>query len=498
MSYTAFVDLLQQVPDLAKSLTPRTRKALLSTTRALQRHIQQATTSIKFRPDCDAQTHLQLLVGNQYPQLRHLDLSNAVEYIDLFDSQNQQTLSLAQWPLLTHLTFYDPLYSAGAYIDSSSSLDMVNAAWPLLEQLDLGSTPMHSGQWAQLAQGAWPNLKVLGLSGCKADAAAVTELVRADWPSLAKLDLSCNSLDAHCIAMLTTADWVHLKELDIAVCELDDLAVLELVRGQWLCLEVLNLSGNKALTTDALGHLIKADWPLLRDLQLWSSVSAPANCTGMLQVVESFPCLENLGSFSAISPFALSRLTLLNWSQLKRVVLPLCQLEPNAAQLLAQASWPLLEELVLRYNPDMASGLHWLATAHWPGLQLLSLAGIPVDDAAALSLKESNWPVLHTLDLNGTYMSDVGLSLIAKARWPQLERLDLSRNYFGWCDASISPWHNILEWVSAFASLFQLDTAVIRGKGSFVLQDGVNRLGPSDQLADGVWPQLKLVHFGWG
>ena len=311
------------------------------------------------------------------------------------------------------------------------------------------------------------------------------------------MELSCNSLDAHCIAMLTTADWVHLKELDIAVCELDDFAVLELVRGHWLCLEGLNLSGNKALTTDALGHLSKADWLLLRDLQLWSSVSAPANCTGKLQVVENFPCLENLGSFTAISPVALRRLTSLNWSQLKRVVLPLCQLEPNAAQLIAQASWPLLEELVLRYNPDMVSGLRWLATAHWPGLQFLSLAGIPVDDAAALSLKDSNWPVLHTLDLNGTYMSDVGLSLIAKARWPQLERLDLSRSYFGWCDASISPWHNyILEWVSAFASLFQLDTAVIRGKGNFVLQDDVNRLRPSDQLADGVWPQLKLVHFG--
>ena len=90
MSYTAFVDLLQQVPDLAKSLTPRTKKALLSTTRALRRHIQQATTSIKFKPDYDAQAHLQLLVGNQYPQLRHLDLSNAVEYIDLFDCRTSR------------------------------------------------------------------------------------------------------------------------------------------------------------------------------------------------------------------------------------------------------------------------------------------------------------------------------------------------------------------------------------------------------------------------
>ena len=128
----------------------------------------------------------------------------------------------------------------------------------------------------------------------------------------------------------------------------------------------------------------------------------------------------------------------------------------------------------------------------------MSVADIPVDDATALSLKGSNWPVLHTLDLSDTHMSDVGLSLIAKARWPQLERLDLSRNYFGWCDDSIDPRGNILEWVSAFASLSQLDTAVIKGEGSVVLQDGVNRLGPSDQLANGVWPQLKLVQFGWG
>ena len=324
---------------------------------------------------------------------------------------------------------------------------MVNAAWPLLEHLDLGSTALHSGQWAQLAQGAWPSLKVLGLCGGKPDAAAIAELVRGDWPYLAKLDLDCNSLDAHCIALLTTADWVHLMELNVSNCHLDDFAVLELVRGHWPCLEVLNLGGNKALTTDALGHLSKADWPLLRDLQLWLSVSVPANCTDMLQVVENFPYLENLGSFPAISPVALSRLTLLNWSQLKRVALPMCQLDRDAGQLIAQASWPLLEELYSRTNPYMAPGLHWLATAHWPNLQLLSLADIPVDDAAALSLKESNWPVLHTLDLSDTHMSDVGLSLIAKARWPQLERLDLSRNYFGWCDDSIDPRGNILEWV---------------------------------------------------
>ena len=268
MSCTTFVDLLQQVPDLMKSLTPRTTVALLCTTRALRRHIQQATTSIKFLPNHDAQPDLQLLVGNQYPQLRHLDLSNAVEVIDLFDSQNQQSLSLAQWPLLTHLTFCDPYCSD--YTEPSRSLDMVNAAWPLLEQLDLGANQLHSGQWVQLAQGSWPSLKVLGLSACKADAAAIAELVRGDWPYLAKLDLSCNSLDAHCIAMLTAADWLRLKEIQLQSSNLDDFAILELVRGHWLCLEVLNIGGNKALTTDALGHLSKADWPLLRDLELWS------------------------------------------------------------------------------------------------------------------------------------------------------------------------------------------------------------------------------------
>ena len=245
MSLTAFVDLLQQVPDLVKSLTPRTMKALLSTTRALRRHTQQAITSIKFLPDYNAQTHLQLLVGNPYLQLRHLDLSDAVEYLDLFDSQNQQTLSLAQWPLLTHLTFYDPHFSAG-YTEPCRSLDMVNAAWPLLEHLDLGSTALHSGQWAQLAQGARPRLKVLGLCGCKPDAAAIAELVRGNWPYLAKLDLDCNSLDGHCIALLTTADWVHLMELNVSNCHLNDFAVLELVRGHWPCLEGLNLGGNKA------------------------------------------------------------------------------------------------------------------------------------------------------------------------------------------------------------------------------------------------------------
>lgn len=87
MSLTAFVDLLQQVPDLVKSLTPRTMNALLSTTRALRKDTQQTITLIKFLPDYNAQTYLQLLVGNPYLQLRRLDLSDAVEYLDLFDSR---------------------------------------------------------------------------------------------------------------------------------------------------------------------------------------------------------------------------------------------------------------------------------------------------------------------------------------------------------------------------------------------------------------------------
>ena len=94
----------------------------------------------------------------------------------------------------------------------------------------------------------------------------------ADSPVLEDLHFS-GPPDAECIDMLVCELLPQLQKLEIWHSNLNDSLMGLLATADWPSLNCLELHALSQLTNQGIRHLLKADWPLIRRLALWSFAS---------------------------------------------------------------------------------------------------------------------------------------------------------------------------------------------------------------------------------
>ena len=338
MSATAFADLLETVPDMLRYLSRSSKRALLATNKAFWQQIQQGTTTISIMDHGGADQDICLLVKGTRHQLRRLDLADMSDEgrsptaTSVCHATIQAILSQGQWPFLTRLTMTRDLLIDDA--DSNDCLHFVDAAWRLLEHLDLTGNILHLDNWVRLATD-WPHLKTLNLTWYGADSAKLASLAQNKWLQLENLDLSMQNLDVECVKYLSVAHWPHLKNLSLNTCALNDDSIPFLAMGAWPALERLDLQQNFELTNKSVEDLITASWPNMQYLRL-GTVSTQ-------RLFQKWPGLKNWHFQGRMPLGVVQEVALAGMSHLRDVCLPQCRLDSKALKLMSQAHWPALE-----------------------------------------------------------------------------------------------------------------------------------------------------------
>lgn len=101
----------------------------------------------------------------------------------------------------------------------------------------------------------------------------MSELMQGDWTSLRRLGLSNNYPKAPAVAHLVKAPLPNLKELSLmsCVCVNIEEAVVHLSKGKWPLLRALDLQAHVLqfpLDVHCVNFLLVGDWPLLESLFL--------------------------------------------------------------------------------------------------------------------------------------------------------------------------------------------------------------------------------------
>ncbi len=476
MSATQLSDIIQQVPQILGHMTPKSRRALLSTSRQFRGQMHQTATSMKVQSVED----IPLLVSQQWSRLKVIHLTGLLD----LDARSLTELATADWPLLQSLILTDS--DIKQHAEQMAELSpLLLAKWPLLEAMDLTNNGLQLASWKVLAEAHWPQLRRLSMRNNDADAAKLRCLVTGNWPMLEELDLSYNCMNEKCMETLSEGKWPQLKKLKLQCCPLFVDAMAYLTLGNWPCLESLDLSKNWHIPAQGLIGLTEAHWPLFKNLDLESTV---VDLSVLPCLAEAWPNLQglHLGNHS-VSAKSMKDLVMCEWWYLRELCLSSSKIDATATRRLSLGNWPNLDSLDLGRNSLSACDIEVLVKGNWHKLQTLHLYENHLDAAAMVHLANGSWPLLRRLGLAWNHLDVKALQYLMKGAWFELETLDLSDNMTGrnW----VCGWGTGLTGPCCDAAI-----VVLRGDSDVVLKEGVNWLSPAKQLGYGLWPKMRFLN----
>lgn len=443
--------LLDEVPDIFNHFPLDTKRALLATNSRLRTQVRGLVSKISHVQ----QGQLSLLKSTDWPSLQKLSHFREVAATEMLQ------LSYGTWQHLSYVSF------TASSLDYASLLLMARASWPSLKTLWLCDTNLHSRGMAALGLGKWPLLKELHISTCNLDDSCIQHLTAAPWTQLELLNIAHNHLTAAAVGCLSKASWPNLKTLDLQNVFSNNVKEID---GK---VHVVT-QANTELDAGFMQHLSTAGWPKLAMLGL---VECRLNAVNMAWLIRAqWPLLTVLDlAYQTLCTASFALLSQSQWPSLKR--LGLCGTNVNSAALahLLLADWPVLMCLDLGENEEGvdAAAIALLVMKAWPCLTTLSLHGNELGADSVAELVKGSLPALRVLDVCGPSLDIVAASKLQLGRWPLLECLALPESEFS---------QGIIHLLSV--------------GNQAGLKMGLSYIDNPAEVARGVWPKLKSIHFG--
>ncbi len=400
ISELSLVDVLHQAPTSLQFLQQgRCLRVLLATNKGLRDVVQQYVTQVTI-PD---QSHMLTFAQDQWPNLQRLSLRSVQ------DPSLVSGLPQGDW----QVSRLEPTF---AKLDLDAMMALRTGMWPWQMLTDLAvyfrhgkPTDLHTLSTCQ-----WPLLESLTLCSGRLDDAQASLIFRADWPLLRILRLPLNRLTD--LEGVDHSRWPQLESVCLRDNPVSNTGLQRLVSAQWPKLTSFTLSsialsaGGSTLTWH---QLIEVNWPMLSDLDVSGNM---IKATMMKNIVAAqFSCIRKLNlTHSALDNAAVGHLVKAPWLQLFDLNLnsALCGSTADCIVLLSTGAWPQLAFLWLSQNRVNARSLHALAKGKWPSLYYVSLifnnlsrndfrlmdAGGDAACDEPRDICRKFWPQLHSVD----------------------------------------------------------------------------------------------------
>ena len=333
--------------------------------------------------------------------------------------------------------------------------------------------------------------------------AALGLLVRANWSLLTTLNLSGNRLPAAALQSLSCADLPHLQTLDLSACDLDGAAAQCLAHAGWVQLKCLRLEDNHDLGYQAAVALTQANWPLLKDLNVYlTRIPISSLFAGRWPQLESLklglgdnvmadvappPSTKEAEPLQTVPPTIMWHcIKTLDWYDMK--------LEASTVTQLAAQEWPLLQCVRLRSCRAVAEEFeNFMHKMKWPLLMILEMDDIELSESPdgdpeyndylygpeLVCSLISNAHLFSVTDLNLSFanLRSTAMIKLMQGDWTNLRRLGLTNNFLKTPAVAYlveAPTTN-LEELSLMNSLYEhIEEAVA-------------------QLSQGKWPLLRAL-----
>lgn len=158
---------------------------------------------------------------------------------------------------------------------------MTAAPWNQLQHLSLEGSALTTRDLVALSRSNWLNLRRLCLeSEMKHLEGNQTQMIsaaekggllkgfnKAQWPELIDLDAYAFGLHSFNMAWLTQGAWPQLKTIDLSGQLLHPTSCMLLSKSHWPWLQ-MSVGKTKLGRLDGLRHLLSAEWPELKYLDL--------------------------------------------------------------------------------------------------------------------------------------------------------------------------------------------------------------------------------------
>jgi len=129
--------------------------------------------------------------------------------------------------------------------------------------------------------------------------------------------------------------------------------------------------------------------------------------------------------------------------------------------------------LKLDHNYLEVESMAELVKGNFPSLQKLDLSCSCFNAVSMKHLAKGKWPLLGILDLSETQICFQALHHLMKGRWHNLECLDVADNKLGASSFVLLTGDKKREW-----------------------KRGVNQFSVPGNIANGMWPNLRVLDFG--
>ena len=260
------------------------------------------------------------------------------------------------------------------------------------------------------------------MSACGLDGTAVQCLAHADWVQLKCLCLENNfDLGYQAAAYLTQANWPLLKDLNVY---LTNIPISSLFVGRWPQLESLKLGYFDAGRADV----------------------APTLSTTHAEHLQTVPptvmwhCIKTLDWYGMnVDVSTVTQLAAQEWPFLQCVRLMSCRAAAEDTEtFMHKMKWPLLRILELDnielgevhngYGAEEVCSV--LSSAHLASLTDLNLSLAYMRNGAMTELMQGNWTNLRRLSLSNNYVNAPAVAHLVEASLPNLEELSLMNSLF--------------------------------------------------------------------
>lgn len=397
MANSSLADVLHAAPTIFTFLRyDNSLNVLLVTNTGMRNLVQQYVTHITF-PD---QSHMPTFAQNHWPNLQRIS----------FRSFQEPSAVAGQ----SHRGWWISMLLAKLDLDAFVAMRSNSWPWQMFADLALYFGHGLPVDLHTLSTCQWPLLETLCLLDGKLDDAHAAVIFRADWPLLRSLRLPHN-----CLMHLEGVDhsrWPQLESVCLRDNPVSNTGLQRLVSAQWPKLTSFTLSsialsaGGSTLTWH---QLIEVNWPMLSDLDVSGNM---IKATMMKNIVAAqFSCIRKLNlTHSALDNAAVGHLVKAPWLQLFDLNLnsALCGSTADCIVLLSTGAWPQLAFLWLSQNRVNARSLHALAKGKWPSLYYVSLifnnlsrndfrlmdAGGDAACDEPRDICRKFWPQLHSVD----------------------------------------------------------------------------------------------------